>query len=261
MYTKVPLNGIRNALGQEAFHFCNILIIVYFTGVYQYYTVFNFALLLMHVFTYFAIYVQYTHEVFSMHTRQAVQMIAALFVIIMMAYCSDLIYLNPDLLKYYESNATISGLSVVIDLFQIRLELFCFISILISTMLFLAFTSLNDSTSFVLSEFDYLRLRRNVDLFKTDALELRFREINMFNGIAAPFFVTLFVIVGDRFTIDPLYGNLWWVLYVTGGQLLTGSIFMFFDLRKKTSWFKTRKFIYVFALFCTCFVWPIITWF
>ena len=154
MYTKVPLNGIRNALGQEAFHACFFAVLLYFIIVYNYLTWFNLALLLMHVFSYLSIYVMYTHEVFNAHTRQAVQMINALFVIWMMAACSKYIYNKPDMQKVFEDNPTTQGIAAVFDIFQIRLELFCFISIIFSTMLFLGMTSLCNSQSFVLSEFD-----------------------------------------------------------------------------------------------------------
>jgi hypothetical protein len=88
MYTKIPLNGIRNALGQEAIHVGFFIILIYLMVVYNLYTWLNFTLLFMHVFAYIAIYLQYTYDGFSMHMRHAVQMLAALFVIVMMAFCS-----------------------------------------------------------------------------------------------------------------------------------------------------------------------------
>lgn len=55
-----------------------------------------------------------------------------------------------------------------------------------------------------------------MDRFKTDVLECRFRELNIFNGFASPFFISVLVIFGQKFTIDPLYGKISWILYVSG---------------------------------------------
>jgi hypothetical protein len=69
------------------------------------------------------------------------------------------------------------------------------------------FTSLNHSQSFILSEFDLYHLKRQKDLFKTDTLELRFREMNMFNGHCAPFFISLLVSYTTQLDNDPLNGT------------------------------------------------------
>lgn len=57
MYIKVPLNGIRNALGQEAVHACFFIVLLAFSLYYNQLTWLNGSLLLMHVFAYVAIYV------------------------------------------------------------------------------------------------------------------------------------------------------------------------------------------------------------
>lgn len=132
---------------------------------------------------------------------------------------------------------------------------------MISTMLFLGMTSLCSSQSFVLSEYDIHHLKKLRDPFKTDVLEYRFREINFFNGMASPFFITLFVIYGQSFTLNPLDRTIIEILYVTGLQLVAGTVFVFFDLRAETNWFQTRRFIFVAAMVSLCLICPLATWY
>lgn len=43
--------------------------------------------------------------------------------------------------------------------------------------------------------------------------------------------------------------------------MVSGMIFFFFDLKKKTAWFKTRRFIFALSIVSLCIVIPITTWY
>lgn len=113
-------------------------------------------------------------------------MIAAIAVISIVAAASQITAKNANL-------NIIPDLAEQCDIVETRLEVFFFIGVVMSSIFFLFFTSLNHSQSFILSEFDLNHVKRQKDLFKTDTLELRFREMNMFNGHCAPFFISLLV--------------------------------------------------------------------
>lgn len=114
-------------------------------------------------------------------------MVGALAVIGVIAYSVKTLTQFPDLNE-------LVALEQRIEIFTVRIELICFMSVVFSSMLFLFLTSLNHSTSFVLSEFDIYKVKFSYDLFKTDVLDLRFREMNMFNGHCVPAFVTAIVV-------------------------------------------------------------------
>ena len=127
-------------------------------------------------------------------------MFAAIVFIVMLAVSSDNISQNIAWAK-----KTIPDTADRLDDFETRLEIFIFIGVIFSSMWFLLLTSLSHSTSFLLSEFDLKHVKRGLDLFKTDTLELRFEEMQHFNGHCTPFFVSLLAYMTTDYVEDPLY--------------------------------------------------------
>ena len=72
----------------------------------------------------------------------------------------------------------------------VRLEVYSYAAVFISSSFFNLMVSLSNSTSFMLSEYDIFAKEKNSDLHQVEFIERRFIENNKFGNFTAPAIVT-----------------------------------------------------------------------
>jgi hypothetical protein len=136
-----------------------------------------------------------------------------------------------------------------VSAFEERLEIFVFIGIFQSSIWFLFLVNMSKSKSFVLSEYDIAHVKVHSNIYEVDIMELRFNEMNNFNGHCAPLFINAAIMILTRIDNDKLYQDQYLVLYISALQAISYSLFFFFDLREAKSCISIRRALFAFLLF------------
>jgi hypothetical protein len=147
---------------------------------------------------------------------------------------------------------------------EVRLEIYSYAAVFISSSVFNLLVSLSNSTSFMLSEYDILANEKNSDLHQVEFLERRFIENNKFGTFFAPAIITSCVFLFNGNLFDTTSSDFWQfysgMIFVPYLMALCGIIIFFVDIRVSKSCVVLKKVVYGAAIAFGYLILPIGYW-